>query len=113
MTISVTATSTTTGKTSVINHTTGQSASANLNSTFQGTSYPLCLQYADFIVEAKSGKVADWEPIQFFNPKVVLADGTTQTNAATATPAYMVQSSTILAVSTPTSTAINVNYVGP
>ena len=76
VTVTVVATSTTTGTGSIINLTTGQSISIAMNSTFNGTSYPICQEYADWVFEGTFGEVAAFTPITFTSPSTTLTNGT-------------------------------------
>ena len=84
----------------------------SLTSTYEGKEYPLCQQYADWIVEGHvySYPLADFSPVTFTKPSVTLASGST-VNMQGALTYVMEPSGTVIATATPSAIGVTIKYV--
>jgi hypothetical protein len=113
ITLSVVATSSTTGTATIINNTKNQKVTHTLSST-----YPLCFVDAEWIVEDFSSggetvPLANWGTVQFSKASATASNGTA-ISASIAAPADMVRDEHYIAQSSIDSTTgtVTIKYVG-
>jgi hypothetical protein len=100
--VNVVATSTTTGNATIVNHTNNKNFSISLSSP----SAPLCLEFADWVVEQDLGHIAAFDAITIKPTATVNSGATVLPTGTAASPWAIAFSSTTYATSFATSTAV-------
>jgi hypothetical protein len=113
VTVNITAESSTSGNAGIINHTTGVSVGAYVQAyaDASGTMYPLCQQYAEWVIEGRDQVTANFGTVVFTNPIIQLANGTKASPENGHQDTITYTDGRVAATSTSNSTMVMIKYV--
>jgi hypothetical protein len=113
VTVGITASSSTRGTATIINHTSGHAQNTTLDAYVDasGTAYPLCQQYAEWIIEGRDQVTANFGTVVFTKPSIQLANGTKVSPETGHQKTITYSDGRVAATSTSNSTMVVITYV--